>query len=137
MEENKSKTANIEKPEQEGRTVIKCVRFTYEEAQQLASEAEKEHMKFSALIRMKIFSDKNVYVPYEVRTALGNLLHDSNRIAGNIHSVVKGCQFHKSVDAYDVKKLTENVDELRTLIMSLYKLMQEGGPNGRDEAPSD
>ncbi len=137
METNKKKNVVRGDPGQETRTQIKGVRLTIEEAQQLEAEAEKEHMKLSELIRIKLFTNRNVFIPYEVRSALGTLLHDSNRIAGNIHSVVKGCQFHKSVDAYDVKKLTEHVDELRNMILSIYELMQKGGCDGSDEAPPD
>ena len=119
------------------RTVIKGIRMTAAEAEVMKREAEKEHLSEGAWARMKLFDSNHEYIPFEVRAAFGRYMYEIGKIGTNINTIARDCQRHKSVDAYDVRRLQESVDELKKYLTEIYETVKGGSGNGSNKTSED
>ena len=119
------------------RTVIKGVRMTEAEAEVMKKEAEKEHLSEGAWARMKLFDSDHEYIPFEIRSAFGRYLYEIGKIGTNINTVCRNCQMHKSVDAYDVRRLQDSVDALKGYLTMIYETVKGAYGHGSDKTTED
>lgn len=138
MDEIRNLTARMEENENSKRTIVKGFRVSIPEAARLKTAARMEHISEGEYIRLKVFSGEDDYIPFELRNALSDTLYEINRCSNGIRSIADGCVMHRSVNAYDVRKLGEEIDALRKQVYELFAHIRgKEGSHGSDKAPPD
>lgn len=130
-------TRKAKKDDSARKTVTKGVRMTEAEAMVVRTKAEREHLSEGAWMRMKLFDEDHEYIPFEIRSAFGSYLYEIGKAASDIHTVARDCQRHKSVDAYDVRRLQDSVEELKKILTEIYENVKEAVRHGSDKTSED
>lgn len=119
------------------RTIIKSFRCNAEEAVFLEREAETEKMSEASLIRKKVFTSMKGYIPAEYRDLFGTLILEVNRVGNNVNQVAKEVNTRKNVTAYDIKRLSKYLEEIRGTCFDIYDKLVEVSEGGNNETSAD
>ena len=114
-----TKNTEFQKDRKQNRSILKGVRMTEAEAVYLKEQADREYMSEGAWIRMKLFDTENEYVPFEIRSIFDRYIYDISKSADKIDSVTKECKMHMSIDAYDLRRLENSVEEVRAILTEI------------------
>ena len=131
------KNGSHKEREKDKKTVIKGVRMTKEEAAILRREAEQEHISEGAWIRIRLFNTDHAYIPFEIRSAFNRCVYELGKAGVNINAIARDCQLHKSVDAYDMRRLQSCVDELKRILTETYECVKGVVAGGSDKTAPD
>lgn len=116
---------DFQKNEKQNRNILKGVRLTEEEAAILKRESEHEYLSEGAWIRMKLFDTEKDYIPFMIRSIFDRYMYDVEINMDKFNMVTKECKMHKSIDAYDLRRLNDSINELKRMMAEIHECLKE------------
>ena len=113
------------------RMFVKSFRCNVEEAVFLAREADREKISEGAFMRKQIFSRTRGYVPEEYRDMIGQLIFEVYKVGNNVDQVANEVNIRKNVTAYDIKRLTRCLEEIREACFKIYGMLAAESEYGK------
>lgn len=107
------------------RTVVKRIRCTPDEAQEISEAAKAAGMNESRYIRTRIFSRDGPQIPEEAFHQLSELNYQIRRIGININQVVRACNEQKHISRSDFRQLVEYEKMLDRNFEKTLRLMEK------------
>lgn len=115
----------------------KDFRCTYDEAKQIAAQAEKMKISESQYMRYKILEKGKRRIPPEIEELLQELKFYDLKIGTNINQIVRSCNSKKFITKKDYEMLLENLTALNDKYSQIIQLLKEALMCGDHQAAED